>query len=406
METFKSESYRLRNINEKESINMAIFEKRKREMTLQEVTNLLEQLRLPTALVFTPLNLQAEKKKFFNSDIYEPYFKYRIVKNENEEILDKLSKVEVISDVDPRISKFYIDLIASKEQANELLHAVGNNQKVTEISKERFGMPSEILFRNATRVLRGVVKNYNLAKSPGKAKELLGYSEIVKVFNGIFDELGLDGWEVYRSINISKNGIKVGLKRKQILVNEGIQRSKFKLKKSIVHEVGTHVLRSVNGFNTGFTALGNANLVPYLDVEEGLATWNENDMNLLTESGLKKKAALTYAIKIGENMSFRELYNALLGALPKYAAFDVVYRVKRGLADTAKPGIYAKDVVYFRGYRRVKKALEKDASIYNRLYAGKIDLKQTEWVREGLIPKPKIVPTKEMWNKAFRKAGI
>ncbi len=383
-----------------------MFDKKKKEMTLQEVTELLEQLRLPTALVFTPLNLESEKKKFFDSDTYEPYFKYRIVKNDNEKILDKLSKVELISDVDPRISKFYIDLITSKAQANDLMYAVGNNQKVTEISKDRFGIPSPILFRNAARVMRGVVKNYHLAKSPSKTKDVLGYDEIVKVFDGVFNELGLEGWAVERSINISKNGIKIGVKRKQVLVNEEIQRSKFALRKSIVHEVGTHVLRSVNGKNTGFTALGNANLPAYLDVEEGLATWNESEMGVLTEDGLKKKAAYVYAIKIGENMSFRQLYNALLGSLPKYSAFNIVYRVKRGLADTAKPGIYTKDVVYFRGFRKVLKKLGEDKSLYPLLYTGKIDFKQCDWVREGLIPKAKIVPSKEMWNKIFTKVGI
>lgn len=385
---------------------MGIFDKKKKNMTLQEVTRELEKLRLPTALTFTPLNLVQEKEKFFNSDIYNPQFKYRIVKNDNEKILDSLSKVEEISDVDPRISKFYVDLIASKEQVNELMYAVGDNEKVTELSKERFGMPSAILFRNAARVLRGVVKNYHLVKNPSKGKDLLGYDEIVKVFDGVFEELGLDGWEVYRSINISKNGIKVGVKRKQVLVNEGIQRSRFKLRKSIVHEVGTHVLRSVNGINSGFTALGNANLVPYLDVEEGLATWNENDMNLLTESGLKKKAGLTYAIKIGEDMSFRELYNTLLGCFPKYSAFNIAYRVKRGMSDTSKPGIYAKDIVYFRGFRKVLKKLGDDKSLYPLLYAGKIDFKQCDWVREGLLPKAKIVPSKEMWNKVFKKVEI
>jgi len=382
---------------------MGVFERRKKEMTLEEVTAHLKALRLPTALVFTPLNLKPERKKFFSSDTYEPYFKYRIVKNDNENILDRLSKVELICDVDPRISKFYIDLIASKEQANDLMHAVGNNQRVTEISKERFGMPSDILFRNSARVLRGIVGNYHLAKAPGKAKELLGYDEIVKVFNEVFEELGLDGWKVYRSINISKNGVKVGIKRKQVLVNGEITKSKFKLKKAIVHEVGTHVLRSVNGKNTGFTALGNANLVGYLDIEEGLATWNEREMNLLTESGLKKKAGLTYAIKIGENMTFRELYNVLLSSFSPNSAFDLTYRVKRGLADTAKTGIYAKDIVYFRGFRKVLKKLDDDKSLYPLLYAGKIDFKQCDWVREGLISKAQIVPSKEIWNKVFKK---
>ena len=386
---------------------MGILDKKKKSITLEEVSTKLEKLRLPTALVFTPLNLEVERKKFFNSDIYSPYFKYRIVKNSNEKILQELSKVEEISDIDPRVSQFYVDLIKSKEQTNELMNAVGNNLRVSEISKERFGIPSEKLYRNACRVLRGTFNNYRLIKNPSLKKEpLLDFNDIVNVFDLVFEELGLSDWQVYKSQNMAKNGMKVGIKRKQILVNPEIQKSRFKLKKSIVHEVGTHVLRSINGFNTNFPALGNANLPSYLDIEEGLATYNESDMGLLTETGLKKKAALVYAITNGEQMTFRELYNCLLGIFPKYAAFDLVYRVKRGLADTAKPGIYTKDIVYFRGFRRVKNSLEKDNSLYNKLYSGKISLKQVSWVEEGLIPKAKIVPSKEMWTKIFKKAGL
>lgn len=386
---------------------MGILDKKKKSMTLEEVSTKLEELRLPTALVFTPLNLEVERKKFFNSDIYSPYFKYRIVKNSNEKILQELSKVEEISDIDPRVSQFYVDLIKSKGQTNELMNAVGNNLRVSEISKERFGIPSEKLYRNACRVLRGTFNNYKLIKNPSLKKEpLLDFNDIVNVFDLVFEELGLSDWQVYKSQNMAKNGMKVGIKRKQILVNPEIQKNRFKLKKSIVHEVGTHVLRSINGFSTNFPALGNANLPSYLDIEEGLATYNESDMGLLTETGLKKKAALVFAIKNGEQMTFRELYNCLLGIFPKYAAFDIVYRVKRGLADTAKPGIYTKDIVYFRGFRRVKNSLEKDNSLYNKLYSGKISLKQVSWVEEGLIPKAKIVPSKEMWTKIFKKAGL
>lgn len=384
---------------------MGIFERKKRSMNVEEVSRLLEELRLPTALTFTPLNLEAEKKKFFSSDTYEPYFKYRIVKNDNDKILEKLSKVEEISDVDPRISEFYIDLIESKAQTNQLMLAVGNNQKVTEISKEKFGFPSEKLFRNACRVLRGVTKNYDLVKPPLK-DTVLKYDDIVIVFKKVFEELGLEGWEVAQSANIAKNGMKVGVKRKQILVNPDIQRSKFRLRKSLVHEVGTHVLRSVNGDNTGFPAFSNANITDYLDIEEGLATWNESNMGLLTEKGLKKKAALIYAIKLGEKMSFRELYNCLLASFPRLEAFNTAYRVKRGLSETANPGIYVKDIVYFRGFRKVLKKLQEDPSLYSLLYAGKIDFKQCEWVQDGLLPKAKIVPTKEMWERIFKKVGI
>jgi hypothetical protein len=387
---------------------VGIFSKAdKTVMTLDEVTNLLSKLRIPTGLVFTPTNLDIEKKKFLSSDTYNPQFTYRIVKNENEAIFKKLASIKEISDVDPRISNFYIELIESKKDASDLMHGVGQNDIVTELSFKKYGKPSSKLFRNACRVLRGKVDAYNLVKPPKpKSEDILGYDEIKNVFESVFTEIGLDGWSVEKSINIPKNGAKVGIKRKQILLDPNIERSKFKLKKTIVHEVGTHVLRSVNGENSGFEALAKANVPSYLDVEEGLATWNEENMNLLTLRWLKEKAALVWAIYIGEELTFRELYNSVLGALPRKSAFDVVYRVKRGLSDTSYPGIYAKDVVYFRGFRKVLRKLSKDPALYDKLYAGKIDFKQTGWVDEGLIPKAEILPSKDDWKGVFKRVGL
>jgi hypothetical protein len=387
---------------------VSLFSKsNKTGMKLEEVTRFLSQLRIPTGLVFTPTNLKAEKKKFFENDNYEPQFTYRIVKNKNADILKKLASVKEITDVDPRISDFYLKLIESKKDSSDLMHAVGNNELITDISLKKYSKPSPKLFRNAARVLRGKVDAYNLVEMKKvKPENMLQYNEIAEVFNKVFHNLGLDDWSVQKSMNIAKNGAKVGIKTKQILLDPNIERSKFKLKKTIVHEVGTHVLRSVNGSKSGFEALSKANLPSYLDVEEGLATWNESDMNLLTLRWLKEKAALVWAIYIGEEFTFRELYNSVLGVLPKYSAFNVVYRVKRGLGDTSYPGIYAKDVVYFRGFRKVSRKLEKDPSLYEKLYAGKIDFDQTEWVDEGLIPKADIVPNKELWKSIFKDVGI
>lgn len=376
-------------------------------MKLEGVTKHLSSLRIPTGLVFTPTNLEIEKQKFFASDTYEPQFTYRIVKNNNAEILKKLSSLREISDVDPRISDFYIKLIESKKDSSDLMHAVGNNELVTEISYKKYGKPSSMLFRNSARVLRGKVDSYNIVDMKKVSKDdMLGYEEIAAIFESVFNELNLNDWSVGKSINIAKNGAKVGIKKKEVLLDPNIERSKFKLRKTLVHEVGTHVLRSVNGSNSGFDALSNANLPSYLDVEEGLATWNESNMDLLTLRWLKEKAALVWAIYLGENLSFRELYNCVLGVLPTRSAFDVVYRVKRGLEDTSYPGIYAKDVVYFRGFRKVMGRLEKDLSLYEKLYAGKIGFEQCEWVDTGLIPKAKIVPSRELWKDIFKKVGI
>lgn len=383
------------------------FRKAKKTMKVEEVTKLLGELKIPIALVFTPINLNSEKKKFFDSDTYEPQFQYRIVKNKNGEILKELSSVKEISDVDPRISNFYIDLIDSKREASDLMHAVGNNEAVTDISVARYGKPSAKLFRNSARVLRGKYGKYNLAKEDKeKDPEMLGYDRIVSVFDVVFKELGLEGWSVNKSLNIAKNGVKVGVKRKEVLVDGNISKSKFQLRKTLIHEVGTHALRSYYGLKSGFEAISKPNLASYLDVEEGLASWNENNMGLLPEKSLKNKAGLTWAIYVGEELSFRQLYNVLLSNFSKLGAFDIAYRVKRGLSDTSYPGIYAKDVVYFRGFRKVMKKLEEDPTLYQKLYSGKISFKQCEWVEEGLIPKASKIPTKNDWVEIFRKAGI
>ena len=376
-------------------------------MKLNEVALLMSKLKLPMSFVFTPVNLVEEKEKFLNSDIYNPVFKYRVVKNNNEDILKRLSSLKVITDVDPRISDFYIRLIDSKKVSNDLMNAVGENELVTENSYKKFGFPSPLLFRNASIVMRGTVYGYNLVKDPViKEEDILHYERIKEIFNLVFEHFGLNEWEVRASSNIQKNGVKVGVKSKWVIMDSNIERSRFKLKKTLIHEVGTHVFRSVNGLNTKIDALSKANLPSYLDIEEGLAVWNESDMNLLTLKNFKKEAAFVYSIYIGEQLSFRQLYNSLLSVFSKNSAFDITYRVKRGLGDTNYPGIYTKDIVYFRGFKKVKRALEKDKLLYEKLYAGKIDLKQCEWVDDGLLPRAKIVPSKQEWNELFKKIGI
>jgi hypothetical protein len=381
--------------------------KGKKELTLDEVTELLQELRIPISLVFTPINLKEEKEKFFNSDTYEPYFDYKIVKNKNNEILRQLSSLKRVSDVDPRISDFYIQLIEDKKLVSDLMHSVGNNALVTELSLRKYRSPSAKLFRNSARVLRGKLDKYDVKvnKKLDRGEEL-NYEQIEKVFNTAFEMLGLEDWSVAPSKNISKNAIKVGIKGKKVYVYPNIIRSEFKIKKLLVHEIGTHVLRSYNGFKTGFPAFGNANVSSYLDIEEGLATWNEESMGYLTDKWLKTKAGMTWAIYLGEKLSFRQLYNALSGTFLKYSSWDITYRVKRGLGDTSYPGIYAKDIVYFRGFRKVKRILEKDPTMYEKFYAGKIDYKRARWVDEGLLPKPKVVPSKALWKEIFKKADL
>ena len=374
-------------------------------MAIDEVSNILRKLRIPTALTITPINLDEEKKKFLDSNTYNPQFKYNIRPNSNDSVFKELSNVVKITGVDKRISDFYIQLIKEKKMASEYLKVVGNNKLFSERTKEYFGAISPKLYRNACLVLKRKVSKYKLIDSKSDSK-LLQYPEIKKAIELTLKELGLSDWIVKESLNIAKNGMKTAPKSKEILLDKNIKRSSLLLKKSIIHEIGTHVLRSYNGVNSGVPALYNTNIRSYLDIEEGLALYNEEYMNVLTYDYLKHRALLVYAIYIGEQLSFRLLFEILRGFCKPIEAFDITYRVKRGLSDTSKPGIYPKDAAYFRGFRKVRKAIKNDSSLYSKLYSGKIDLEMINWVDEGVIRKAEIVPSKELFDTIFQKIGL
>jgi hypothetical protein len=383
-----------------------LSKKDKKTMTLGDVDMRLSKLRIPSSMVTTPVNLTEEREKFLNSEEYNPVFKYKIVKNSNDAIFEELLKIDAIEGVDPRISQFYIELIEDKKLAHDLMCSVGNNELFTDLSSQKFKAPTPILYRNACRVMRGNYKNYNVVNTTSlKKTEYLDYNSIRDVFLCVFNEFGLTEWNVNTSKNIRKGGVKTGIKSREIFIDPNIQKAAFDVKKTVIHEL-THILRAYNGENSGFKAFAKPNINSYLDIEEGLAMWNEEHMGYLKDVDLKERASVVHAIHLGKEKSFRQLYNVMFGIYSKNKAFYITYLAKRGMGDTSLPGVYTKSAAYFRGFRKVRKELALDASLYEKLFAGKISLKHVKWVEEGLIREARIVPTKKNFEDAFRKADI
>lgn len=385
----------------KKSVDYSISER--------ELFELADQLSLPIIYVFTPINLEKEKKKFFNSDTYNPQFVYKQVKNDNDKILDELARVTEVNDVDPKVSKFYLKYIQSKIEVNNLIKSVGNNEKVTGISIHRFGLPSAALYNNSAIEVRHLLRNkklpYKLVSTEVKSKVVTS-DVIIKVINDVFKELGLDDWQVFVSKRASNQSAKIALKKKAIYIAPTFSRTPLMLKKLIVHEIFTHVFRHINGLESGVLALSKANLPKYQDVEEGLATFNEEKYGVLQLNHLLKKMVGVLALYNGVNMSFREVYNFMHLFFAKNVAFNLTYRVKRGLADTAKPGIFAKDVIYWRGFRMVRRKIFEEPNVYNMLYAGKISFAQLKWVEEGIIKSPRLIPDIKVLDKVFEKHNL
>jgi hypothetical protein len=378
-----------------------------RKMKLEEVEELMSQIATPLSLYLVPTNLDEEKEKFFDSRDYNPQFKYRKANKNNGRIFRELKDLEEIVDIDPEISKYIIKVIKYKKQASNLLESIGDNDRFMRISKERFGMPSYKLYKKACRILRKRYRDIEITKRNPKLRDkILKYDDLEPIFEKVFEALGLDGWSFQKSKAIISSGFRTAVKTRRVMVDPEVRVSAEKLRKTIIHEVGTHALRGHNGFKTGYEVFGKPNLPSYLDYEEGLAMYNEEQYGVLRDIDIKKRALYVYAIYLSSQMSFRQLYDAVHGISPRKSAFDVVYRVKRGLADTSRVGCYSKDQVYLRGFFKTRRKLVNDVVSYKYLYAGKIPYKYVYLVEEGIIPKPKVVPSKKLFSDLFEEVGL
>ncbi|MDD3662032.1 MAG: DUF1704 domain-containing protein [Candidatus Dojkabacteria bacterium] len=379
---------------------------RKKTMPYAEVETLLSRVTSPISLYLTPVNYERERERFFESSTYNPQFRYRPWKR-NDAAFSVLRHVTEVTDIDPELSKYIINVIADKQQAVNLLASIGRDGDFVTISQDRFGLPSAKLFARACKILRRQYGDVRLAQRNKELRDrMLTFDEVESLFTTVFEVFGLEGWTVGKSKGIVSQGFRTAAKTKRIMIDPDVVISAEKIRKTIVHEIVTHALRSQNGFATGYEFLGKPNVSEYLDDEEGLATFNEERFGVLREIDLRRKAATVYAMYIGRYSSFRQVFDAVSAVYPKRNAFDVVFKVKRGLSDTSQPGCYYKDAAYLRGFFKVRKRLATDETGYRNMYAGKIPMKYLYLVEEGIIPKPKVYPTPELVTKVLKAGGL
>ena len=155
--------------------------------------------------------------------------------------------------------------------------------------------------------------------------------------------------------------------------------------KLIAHEIDVHALRAENGkkqclriFETG--------LPGSLETEEGLALYAEECVQASDPGNAWCQGLVVQAVDWGESIGFRELYERLATLGGSGLAWGLSLRVKRGLARPGEPGVYAKDIVYFRGLRTVRNWLSEGGNLAH-LYVGKVSVDHPvqEWLDAGLI---------------------
>jgi hypothetical protein len=164
----------------------------------------------------------------------------------------------------------------------------------------------------------------------------------------------------------------------------------------VAHEIDVHATRTTNGA-TQPLGLFSTGLPRSLLTEEGLAIAAEEEVRALSPGFVSRQALMLRAVRLAQGCGFRQLWEELVPLAGNNAAFQVALRVKRGLARPDRPGAYAKDSVYLRGWRKVRAWLAGGGDL-THLYVGKVNLDDpiALWITNGWVATR---PVPRLWRR-------
>jgi len=317
-----------------------------------------------------PVNLDQEKVNFLSNRTQSPRFFYSDSKIDVEFLKKELKTLP--KHINHPLAKLFSKKI---DEINAKLSLVGslNSKELQTVSERLYGKVDKKLYDRAVKYI-----NSNSIKDD-KSK-ILNCKQIQKRLEEFLKENKLVKWKIKvvegssTDIAINKSGI--------IILKNGVEFTENRLKAVIIHEICTHIYRFENGKLEKYKIFENGT-ANYITTEEGLAIYNQKELNI--PLGLKDftPALLVIGIYLGDEMSFAELFQYLkeFYKLSDERAWRICFRVKRGLIDTSRKIVFTRDLVYFKGYMLVKDYLEKNGQDgLKNLYIGKIGINDLQYL--------------------------
>lgn len=230
----------------------------------------------------------------------------------------------------------------------------------------------------------------------GPAVGEIGADRMLATLRDALRARDLDGWEVGWDPVLASR-VLVDATRRAVRVNPAARFRDTDRAGLVAHEIDVHATRGRNG-EAQPLRIFSSGLARALLTEEGLAIVAEERVRALSPGFVSRQSLLIRAVRLARTHGFRDLYDALLPHTGRGGAWQIALRVKRGLARPDLPGVYAKDTVYLRGYRRVRAWLDAGGDL-RRLYVGKVGVHHPvdAWIRAGWV-RPGGVP--DMWERA------
>ena len=338
--------------------------------TLKRLNALSEQLQVlyePIDIYYytAPLNRETEKEQLLASHTaekpYNPKFIYHSPPSDWEQSL-----CQFISELKPDENVWehwiYQDVVFT---LNSMRAAVTRDPVlITETTVKTYGEPSKDLVQLAYAAL---------AQIPLKSEpQTVSSKEVADCMREALNKAGLNDWNILVTPVMSAR-MSVRSVEKRVQVNAEALFTTNELKRLLIHEIGTHVFRSVNGTLQHLKLL-RFGLYNYMATEEGLANYHEAYYGVQSPADQRLYALRVISAYLSLNHSFYDVFCELIQHTTFDEAFEITSRAKRGFTDTSVPGCHVKDKVYFEGFRQVSAHLKQYPDDYSLLMCGKVAL--------------------------------
>ncbi len=323
-----------------------------------------------------PTNLHEEEQEFFTKPKYEPQFSYKRF-TRAEGLRTRINAINIVENTP--LGRLFRNVKEQLLIEIKMLENLGTT-KFTDI--RLYGTPSKTLINKAHNILQKIPRQ-PLETKPHAATYLK------TVFEKELIKYGFTGWII--NIKPTVSGVAVSPSKRSIVIKNTAMFSANDIKCLMAHEIGAHIIRTMNGYRQHYEIFSTDAVPRYLQTEEGIAALHEKKAGCLTNNRLRKYAGRVIAASLAQKQGFRQVYNELSKYFTPKEAFAMTVRVKRGLADTSQPGGFIKDHVYYEGMLLLEDFIAHGGKI-TPLYAGKIGLAQISFVEEEILLPPNYLP--------------
>jgi uncharacterized protein (TIGR02421 family) len=327
-----------------------------------------------------PINLHEEQEAFFASHYSRnPEFLYKEHNIDAYALKEQLYRLPVdnISDVDAH--QLYRQVINSYADKAEQLASIGSRQFLYNCLRY-YGEPSQKDIANANFILHAPAITLAHAQDLDTRYDA---AAVKSAFIQALDDYGFD-CPVEINSNMVANAV---VSRGRVIINSEISVNRLQRDALIHHELGVHMVTSMNAREQPLKLLRNGLPLNTL-TQEGLAILSEYFSGNLDVERLRILALRVIAVKMMiDGYDFRHTFLTLLEDydLDSTLAFKVTARVYRG-------GGFTKDWLYLRGFRDALKYVSSGEKL-DTLLVGKTTFDDSQAIAR-LISRGVVIPAK------------